>query len=487
MKPFRPSAVSALVCALVLSSCGGSSSSSNEPEVLSIIGDAAQTQSARPESAAGDRASSMANIRFELQGSLPALDSDATAYALAPSEPPTSDVERLLKVFGIEGDLVAQGSEVGGGYMAGATDGSASSFYVGSDPLHYWSYTPPWSSTSMNPECFDMSTIQPAAPPTPVTESLPPADSVVETIVPDDTGTTSDSVAPDAGAPDEQCVQSQEPVNVPTDDEARALFADLMSKIDVDIGDLDIDVFSDSYGASVTGFLKIDGIRSPLSWSVGFADDSRVVWAGGILAEPKVLGSYPRIGTTEGLDRLNAQQRSLWQGVSGDVPDDAVSTSDSQSEPVRVVIVDVEEELVMLNGVDGSVYLVPGYAFLAPTDEFGFEPRYTVSAVPDAYVKVTEPDTGSQGSVGSGDQPVATDLVPGSETGGQDMQEITLEQANTLLGMSEQEATQTAQANGWTVRIAARDGEQFALTMDYSPTRVNLTVDGGFVTYVFIG
>ena len=53
--------------------------------------------------------------------------------------------------------------------------------------------------------------------------------------------------------------------------------------------------------------------------------------------------------------------------------------------------------------------------------------------------------------------------------------------------MSEQEATQTAQSNGWTVRIAARDGEQFALTMDYSPTRVNLTIDGGFVTYVFIG
>jgi hypothetical protein len=67
------------------------------------------------------------------------------------------------------------------------------------------------------------------------------------------------------------------------------------------------------------------------------------------------------------------------------------------------------------------------------------------------------------------------------------MEEITNEAANTLLGMSEQEATSTAEANGWVVRIAARDGEQFALTMDYNPKRVNLTVDNGVVSDVFIG
>ena len=65
--------------------------------------------------------------------------------------------------------------------------------------------------------------------------------------------------------------------------------------------------------------------------------------------------------------------------------------------------------------------------------------------------------------------------------------EIPLDEANALLGMTEAEATSYAESQGWTVRIASRDGEQFALTMDYMPTRVNLSIDQGLVSYVFIG
>lgn len=67
------------------------------------------------------------------------------------------------------------------------------------------------------------------------------------------------------------------------------------------------------------------------------------------------------------------------------------------------------------------------------------------------------------------------------------MEEISTEEANTLLGMSETEATAFAEDKGWVVRIAARDGEQFALTMDYNPKRVNLSVENDLVTDVFIG
>jgi hypothetical protein len=59
--------------------------------------------------------------------------------------------------------------------------------------------------------------------------------------------------------------------------------------------------------------------------------------------------------------------------------------------------------------------------------------------------------------------------------------------ADTVLGMSEAEATQTAEAKGLTVRVGSRDGEDFALTMDYRTDRVTLTVVAGIVTAVTPG
>jgi hypothetical protein len=48
--------------------------------------------------------------------------------------------------------------------------------------------------------------------------------------------------------------------------------------------------------------------------------------------------------------------------------------------------------------------------------------------------------------------------------------------------MSEAEATKTAEAKGLTVRVGSRDGEDFALTMDYRTDRVTLTVVADKVT-----
>jgi hypothetical protein len=59
--------------------------------------------------------------------------------------------------------------------------------------------------------------------------------------------------------------------------------------------------------------------------------------------------------------------------------------------------------------------------------------------------------------------------------------------AQKLVGLSEAEATKVATGNGWTVRIAMRDGKDFMLTTDYSDTRVNLTVTNGVVTGITVG
>lgn len=49
-------------------------------------------------------------------------------------------------------------------------------------------------------------------------------------------------------------------------------------------------------------------------------------------------------------------------------------------------------------------------------------------------------------------------------------------------GATLDEATAAAEESGYTVRITKRDGESFAVTMDYIATRMNLEIEGDIVT-----
>ena len=53
-----------------------------------------------------------------------------------------------------------------------------------------------------------------------------------------------------------------------------------------------------------------------------------------------------------------------------------------------------------------------------------------------------------------------------------------------LVGLTEDEAAEAAEALGWEVRVANLDGEDQALTMDLRPNRVNVAVEDGEVTEV---
>ena len=64
---------------------------------------------------------------------------------------------------------------------------------------------------------------------------------------------------------------------------------------------------------------------------------------------------------------------------------------------------------------------------------------------------------------------------------------ITQERADLLLGFSEADAQRCAEELGWAFRVGRRDGESFALTMDYSPQRVNVEVDDDVVTLIGVG
>lgn len=58
---------------------------------------------------------------------------------------------------------------------------------------------------------------------------------------------------------------------------------------------------------------------------------------------------------------------------------------------------------------------------------------------------------------------------------------------SVYIGLSEQEATELANSKGLTSRVVRIDSEEFMVTMDYSPTRLNFEIDGGKVTSVTLG
>jgi hypothetical protein len=421
---------------------------------------------------------------FTAAADLPALDSNAPSYTLTAGDASTDSLNALKAAFGVTKDFVAQDATQGGGYLAGNYDGTTATLYVGSDAMRYWSYSPAWDQSSISSRPCIM----------------------------EDAVATSDIPTTDVAK--EICAEPVAPENVPTKAEAEELFAATMTALGVNNDDLILDSYSDEWGANVTGYLKIDGVRSPLSWSVGYGADASITWASGVFADVQDGASYPRIGTAAAIERLNSQQAGNWGGpmVRGGVAYDTAVASDIAATPVpepassdveaavttepatsdaaptldapapevqEVSIVAVEEELVTLYGADGSIYLVPGYTFIAAEDEFGYVGRYTVSALPDEYMQVTD----AVDAVPATDVPVPdTAVEPAVDPAVEPDMTVAQEVADSVVGMSEAEATKTAEAKGLTVRVGSRDGEDFPLTMDYRTDRVTLTVKDDKVT-----
>ena len=75
--------------------------------------------------------------------------------------------------------------------------------------------------------------------------------------------------------------------------------------------------------------------------------------------------------------------------------------------------------------------------------------------------------------------------APPSSAPGECAEEPTEETADDLLvGLTEDEATEAAEACGWILRVVQRDGEELPVTMDLRPKRVNVEVTDGEVTAI---
>ncbi len=517
--------------------CGDDPDASGPP-ILRITGEASGSNTSAdssltgaPESS-GDKMMWMGQQHFTAVNDLPSLDSDAPSYVISASDVAKGDLNSLRKVFSIKDEFVAQDANMGGGYLVGDYNTSDSpTMYVSADATHYWSYQAPWSRSMTDVGC-----------------AIPP---VAE-------GDTVPSVEP--------CSVPTPPENVPSAAQAEDLFHQMLKDLGLKPKDFITESYADEWNASVTGYLTIDGVRTSLSWSASFGADAELVWASGVLAEVTQAADYPRIGTAQGIERLNNDQQYGWGGPmarGGVVYDDMAVTSVDEAvaspgapralaqgiEPVseeligvtvdtepetlagtvttdpetlegtvdtkpetlegtvdsppvaqempviEIEIVAVEEELLSLYGADGSIYLIPGYAFLA-AQESGWTPRYLVSALPDEFIEEEGADPVDVPKTDVTEPPVPnTDVTAtsGPETIDPDAPvvdaeiEITQDAADTLLAMTEGYATDTALKYGWEVRVGQRDDMVFAVTEDYRLDRVTLTIVADQVTKVDVG
>ncbi len=89
-----------------------------------------------------------------------------------------------------------------------------------------------------------------------------------------------------------------------------------------------------------------------------------------------------------------------------------------------------------------------------------------------------------------GESGSATDTVadkPCPPTDAADTTEIMVARAELLIGFSEANAERCAEELGWAYRVGMRDGEYFALTMDYSLQRVTVEIENDVVVRISVG
>lgn len=446
-------------------------------DVEPIVFSSAQSSlSGRNESAAtadaampnGKMAAVPYEVRYEVEGDLPALDGKAQSWK-SNGAPTVEQMNDVAKALGIDAEVVERKKSDGGGFVAGPIDGSAPSVNFGDtsvDPFANWWYSSAWATSSRSSEAVDPS-------------------------VTSDTAVTSDPVAPD---------EMPKPENLPTKSEARDKVLAIMAEVGVEVRDDDVEVYADEWSVSVTAWQRVGGMRLPMSWTFGFGADAQITWAGGNLLDFEKGPKFPRVGARAGVDRLSDPKFSGWYGYGGvasrtaiepaiAVDESGAATKDATVQ--TVVITGVKESLTPIVDADNVVWLVPSYEYtvkdgytvsvLAISDEFIEQAVPSVDTAVDGTAVEPVPatdDGGTSGSSGSSE---------GSEGSVPDVLALSEEEATKLVGLTEEEATKVSESNGWTVRVSSRDGEEFQLTMDYMPNRVNLAIVDGKVTGVSVG
>lgn len=291
-------------------------------------------------------------------------------------------------------------------------------------------------------------------------------------------GSSSPSCPPD----DRSCVVEPAPAlptNLISEHEAVKRSNDYLAKAKLTVEDYVLSAVRTDWSTEVTGVVKVENLLTNVSVNFSYGQDGTLLYASGPMMTVSRADTYPLVTVEKALERLSLPQFGFFGGAARIASDVAVSDSSTSNDlsviPLTIPITDVRLTLMESNLSNGTHMLLPAFTFSNGDGDVG-----TVLAVSDEFIVFPNIDS----------SPVEPGVIepgePEPAPGGQ-VQELTQDSADSLIGLTEDEARKVTAERGWALRVAMRDGEAFMLTTDYREDRVNLTVEKNTVTSVQIG
>ena len=465
-------------------------------------------------------------ITYVYDGELTDLTAPSASWFFEPGvEPTTEQIAALAAALGVEGEVRELSADMGDGWMVGPDNYEQPTVNVGADAMQSWWYNPGNAAMS-----------------TPPCELYPPGDPAGDFDDPTKASSPRPARPTSPLLRQRVCGEAIPPANVPDTATAEEMARQLYTSLGFDADSYEFETYADEWGANVTGYLVLDGMRTSMAVSVGYGAEGALTWASGFLATPQRGADYPRIGIEAAVQRLN-DQSSSWMGLDTPMMTDTGVAADSRStgagssgsegvavadttpvEPVEPVdpatdvapagetepavapdqVVDPPEgvclddtgtECVVPTPIEAEPITVtltnarPSLEQLWASDDtvwllpgYAFDAAdsgiYSVLAVEDKYIEINEPTA----------VPVPEPL-PAVDPDAASPPPTTMllpgwESAKPLVGLTEAEAAKVAEGNAGPCESCAVDGVDQPATADFSETRVNVAVDDGTVTEI---
>ncbi len=435
-----------VVAALVLavSACGKSG-----PVTLSLASSQSRTGEVRmnEDSAFSEPNALPVPVTYTVVGTLPYLGDRLLAWSIGRRAKPSGELQKLAFSFGVDGATEKVGEF---GYVA--TDSAKEkTVNLWSDDAGGW-----WSYSNFSAQ-------------------------------------SGSGVSEPSCPPDTKCVVTPPEAAVPADlietGDALRRTNQYLSRADMVPLNYALKATKTDYATEVYGPLTLGGVETNIGVSFVYGDGGELLSASGPMITIAMAGRYPIVSPMEAVKRLS---NPLYGAIGGAVriaadisvsSTDGASSSNSSStpagegagEPIDIPITGVRLILMEARLSNGTHMLLPAYTYSNVDGDVG-----TVIALTDDVIafrkNVTESTVSTTPVDGGQPEPNPVDPAP-----------IPQADADSLVGLTEAEATATAREKGWIVRIAARDGENFMLTTDYVTNRVNFIIEKSVVTSVVVG
>jgi hypothetical protein len=481
----------------------------------------------------------ISSITFVAGDQLGPLPTDSTGYEFpAGATLDEAAMRAIADALGVRGEMVVLPTEEGGGWRIGPSDGSAPSITVAPTATLDWYYSSAWANEVPLGAPDAMSSSEPGATlGGGVAVAEEPTAAPIETIAPP-------VGVPTAAAAEAKAREIAVAIGLDPDTFTVTSYGDEYSASASFAGDVakgtagrsfDVGFGADAAITWASGQLASPQATGPFplieldealvrldaqyDWTdQPIGDDVILIDPMPVEPMPADQVSEPFEGdadaTTSDANRSDATtiiepvpvDPALVDPVEGK-PVDSVPVSTLEPVDLVVTLTSVKPALWWTSEPDGTVWLLPGYEF---TGDDGA--TYLIAAVADDFLivepplpePVTEPSVEPPVTEPGVEPPVTDPVVeepapqpepapdptdPANEPPATDpvtttVPEVVVDDSLGLIGLTVDEASTTAGAAGYSVRVVEIDGEPQAVTEDYSPTRINVATVDGLITAI---